>query len=260
MKSGSKPQPKATSARTRVVPDSPQADVSDLTILPITVHAQTAQKLRDAILSGIFRPGERMVEADLCRRMGVSRPSIREALRRLEAERLITIRPNRGPMVTEISWEDARQIYHARALLEGEAAALFAAHASAAALRDLKSALDDFQRATKRDNVLQRLSATECFYNVILDHCGNRIIAEMLQGLVARITFLRSRSMSRPGRAKVSAIEMAKMYKAIEAGDEHEARQAAIDHVRAAANAARQVFDAGSAVPARSAKSRRRAA
>jgi DNA-binding GntR family transcriptional regulator len=131
-----------------------------------------------------------------------SKDTLREALRRLEAERLVTIRPNRGPVVTNISWEEARQIYYARALLEGEAATLFAAHASAAALRALKDALADFQRGTKSNNALQRLSATERFYDVILRNCGNKIIAEMLQGLVARITFLRSRSMSRPGEGK----------------------------------------------------------
>lgn len=259
MKAGTKrPQTRAV-ARLDIPAPSGLADASNLTVHP-TVHSRTAAKLRDAILSGVFRPGERLLESDLCRRMGVSRPSVREALRRLEAERLITIRPNRGPVVTEISWEEAREIYHVRALLEGEAAALFAAHASAGALRDLERALTDFLRAAKRDNALQRLSATARFYNVILDHCGNRVIAELLQGLVARITFLRARSMSRSGRAKVSAVEMARMYRAIEAGDEQAARQAAIDHVRAAANAARQVFDADSAATARQPKARRRAA
>jgi DNA-binding GntR family transcriptional regulator len=210
---------------------------------PVTVHTQTAERIRNAILTGAFRPGERLVESDLCKQMGVSRTSIREALRRLEAERLITIPPNRGPIVTEISWEDARQIYDVRALLEGEAAALFAAIASAAALKDLKFALKDFERAAAANTALGRLKAAERFYEVILDGCGNRIIAELLRGLTARITFLRARSMSRPARSKFSAAEMARIYKAIEAGDEQEARRAAIDHVNAAANAARTVFE-----------------
>jgi GntR family transcriptional regulator, trigonelline degradation regulator len=260
MKIGSKRPRKHPAVDGRATSLPPSEQVLDLSGHPTSVHVRTASKLRDAILSGMFRPGDRMVESDLCRRMGVSRPSVREALRRLEAERLINIRPNRGPVVTEISWEEARQIYHVRALLEGEAAALFATHASAAALRELEGALADFQRAAKRENALQRLTATGRFYNVILDHCGNKVIAELLQGLVARITFLRSRSMSRSGRAKVSAVEMAKMYRAIAAGDEGAARQAAIDHVKAAANAARLVFDADSAATARPSRSRRRAA
>jgi DNA-binding GntR family transcriptional regulator len=235
-----------------------QGSVHSADTAAVSVHARTAKKLRDAILRGDFPPGGRLVEADLCRRMAVSRPSLREALRRLEAERLITIRPNRGPVVTELSWSEAREIYQVRALLEGEVAALFAANASSAALRDLAHALADFKRAAKRDNTLQRLRATERFYQVMLDHCGNRVISDLLQGLVARITFLRARSMSRAGRAQVSAVEMERMYHAIAAGDGAVARQASIDHVTAAANAARLVF-AAIGVQA-SARSRRRAA
>src|SRR5262245_64954406 len=98
-------------------------------VLPITVTGQAVLKLRAAILNGVFKPGERLLEQNLCEWMGVSRTSVREALRRLEAERLITITPNRGPSVTEIAWDEAKAIYEVRALMEGEAAALFAARA-----------------------------------------------------------------------------------------------------------------------------------
>ena len=124
----------------------------------------------------------------------------------------------------------------------------------------MRAALTDFKRAAKRENALQRLSATERFYQVMLDHCGNRIISEMLQGLVARITFLRAHSMSRPRRAQVSALEMEGIYHAIAAGDGPAARQASIDHVNAAANAARLVFNAAITAQAQSNGSRRRAA
>src|SRR3546814_16823416 len=97
------------------------ADSIDLKVEPVTVQAQTFRKLREAILNGVFKPGERLTEAKLCARMGVSRTSIREGLRRLEGERLITILPNKGPTVTQITWAAAAEIYHVRALLEGEA-------------------------------------------------------------------------------------------------------------------------------------------
>ncbi len=103
----------------------------DLKVSPRTVLVQTVDKLRDAILNGHFQPGDRLVEQDLCQEMGVSRGSLREALRRLEAEKLITMAPNRGPSVSVIGWAEAEQIYYVRALLEGEAAAEFAARATA---------------------------------------------------------------------------------------------------------------------------------
>ena len=95
---------------------------ADLKITPMTIQAQTANKLRDAIVDGLFAPGEKLSEADLCRQMGVSRTSLREALRQLEAERLVTIIPNRGPSVTQITWDEAAAIYETRELLESRVA------------------------------------------------------------------------------------------------------------------------------------------
>ena len=215
----------------------------DLRVLPVTVQAQTVLKLRDAILTGVFQPGARLVEADLCARLGVSRTSIREALRRLEAERLITIVPNRGPSVAEIDWAQAQQIYDVRAVLEAEAAALFARRATPPQLQALALATAEFETAVRSNNALRRLATTERFYRVILDGCGNQVIVELLEGLLARITLLRARSMSRPGRSTESAAEMRNMLKAIESGNARAARSTAVAHVTAAAAAARRSFE-----------------
>ena len=227
--------------------------------MPVTVTGQTVSKLRDAILSGVFKPGERLLEQNLCDWMGVSRTSVREALRRLEAERLITITPNRGPSVTEITWAEAQSIYEVRALPEGEAVALFAERAAPTQLAEMKLALADFDRAVSMNAPLDRLAATERFYAVILAGCGNPVIAEVIQGLVARITFLRARSMSREGRSRQSTVEMWRMFDAIEKRRSAEARQAAVDHVKAAADAAREAYDDDMSVKAEAApKSRGR--
>ena len=98
-------------------------NVIDLRVLPKTVQQITVEKLRGAILSGMFKPGERLLEAQLCEMLGVSRPSVREALRSLEAERLVTLVPNKGPHIPIVTWEQATEIYQVRALLESEAAA-----------------------------------------------------------------------------------------------------------------------------------------
>jgi DNA-binding GntR family transcriptional regulator len=216
---------------------------SHLKVIPITVTGQAVSKLRDAILSGTFKPGERLLEQNLCDWMGVSRTSVREALRRLEAERLITITPNRGPSVTEITQDEAESIYKVRALLEGEAAALFAQSVTPAQLAEMKLSLADFDRAVAMNDPLNRLAATERFYTVILSGCGNPVIAEIIQGLVARINFLRARSMSREGRSRQSTIEMWRIYDAIEKRNSETARQAAIDHVTAAYDAALSAYE-----------------
>lgn len=164
----------------------------DLKVSRQTVQQATVNKLRAAILNGYFKPGGRLVEAELCRSMGVSRTSISEALRRLEAERLVTNVPNRGLSVASISWEEAEQIYQVRAMLEGEAMALFAVRASPEHLRTMRAALRDFEVAVNRNDSVARLEATTLFYDVMLAGCGNSVIAELLQGLVARINFPRA--------------------------------------------------------------------
>lgn len=220
----------------------PRAPGADIRVSAITVQAQTVAKLREAILSGLFTPGERLIEATLCERVGVSRTSIREALRRLEAERLVTNLPNRGPAVAEISWREAEEIYAVRALLEGHAAALCAEHASPEILSDMLHSLEGFETAVSTDSALERIRWTEEFYAAMLRGCDNSIITEMVRGLLARISFLRARSMSREGRSRHSLVEMRRIYEAISNGNASVAQQAAIDHVKNAAAAARKVF------------------
>src|ERR1700692_1699988 len=120
----------------------------DLRVAPVSVQSQVVAKLREAIFSGIFGPGEKLSEPALCRDLGVSRTSIREALRSLAAEKLVTIVPNRGPSITRISWEEDDAIYQGRALLEGEAMALLATHIEQPDLREMCAALMDFEAAT----------------------------------------------------------------------------------------------------------------
>ena len=163
--------------------------------------AACGKKLRAAIFAGVFQPGDRLPESDLCSRLGVSRSSLREALRTLEAENLVTIVPNKGPSVSTIEWSDANDIYRVRALLEGEAAAQFAKKATAQDIQKMNAALQAFVEADRMGNVVGRLSSTSDFYDVIMQGCGSRIIQSVLLRLVARITFLRAKSMSKPGRA-----------------------------------------------------------
>jgi DNA-binding GntR family transcriptional regulator len=215
----------------------------DLKIQSQSVQEQAVEKLREAIMRGVFQPGEKVVEAHLCELLGISRGSLREALRQLAAEKLVTIIPNRGPFIADISMEEALEIYHVRAMLEGEACFLYASRSDEAGLEQMRAALKDFERAVRKGDALERLASTSRFYQVILAGCGNRIIAEMLQGLIARINFLRARSMSTPGRARHSLAELTDMFNAIEARNARSARAAAVNHVQKACEAARSSFE-----------------
>jgi DNA-binding GntR family transcriptional regulator len=214
----------------------------DMRVLTTTVQRGAVEKLRYAILAGLYKPGDRLVEASLCDLLGISRASVREALRSLEAERLIEIVPNRGPLVRVLSWSEAAEIYDVRTILEGEAAALFASKATKQQIASLRAAWEAFQAAVARDDAHSRVLETTRFYEIIFEGCGNRIIQEVLQGLLARITFLRHRSMSRQGRAGGSVEELERILLAIEAGSRKDARRAAVDHIAKARAAAQMSF------------------
>jgi DNA-binding GntR family transcriptional regulator len=79
-----------------------------------TLRLLVEDKLRSAIATGRFKPGQRLIERELCELTGVGRTSIREALRQLEAEGLVTTIPHRGPSVSTISLDEARQLYSVR--------------------------------------------------------------------------------------------------------------------------------------------------
>ena len=217
-------------------------NVIDLRVLPKTVQQQTVENLRGAILTGMFKPGDRLLEAQLCEMLGVSRPSLREALRSLEAERLVTLVPNKGPHIPVIAWEQATEIYQVRALLEGEAAALAAKRASAGDIKKMRAALAAFRKAARNGDAAAQVGSTADFYAELLRLCGNSIIEETLNGLLARINFLRAKSMSMPGRAAYSFEEMTAILDAVEAGDSEAARRAAVHHVEQAFTSAREAY------------------
>jgi DNA-binding GntR family transcriptional regulator/transposase len=215
----------------------------DIKVTPQTVLLQTTVKLRDAIMDGHFPPGTRLVESTLCEMTNVSRTTIREALRRLESERLIVNVPNRGPSVVVITPREADQIYHVRKLLEGEATALFTRESTPEDIARLTRALRDFESAVKHHQPIERIRATSAFYEIILNGCGNNIIQEILASLLARINVLRAKSMSNEGRDRHSADEMRNILEAIRRRDPVAARAAAELHVSAAHESARIAID-----------------
>ena len=212
-----------------------------------SVQQQAVENLRAAILAGVFKPRDRLIEADLCRRVGVSRPSLREALRSLEGEGLIVIVPNRGPQIPVLTWEQAEELYQVRVLLEGEAAALCAKHGTRQHHEDMRQALAAFEQAVRSNDRAKRLSATADFYRAMQRGSGNTVIEDLLQRLLARINFLRAQSMSHAGRAKFSLREMRAIFQAIVRGDSRAARKAAAIHVRNASIAARATFEVDTA-------------
>jgi DNA-binding GntR family transcriptional regulator len=208
-----------------------------------TVRAIVAQKLREAIMSGNLKPGQRLVERELCEMMGVSRPSIREALRLLEADGLVNTVPHRGPMVSTISLEEARQLYAARAVLEGFAGRECARLHDPAVVRKIGEALGRLKVALAESDMIAVLEAKTDFYAALIGGCQNAFIERMLKPLHDRITLLRITSMSHPKRVNKSLREVTAIWRAIQSGDEDLAERCCVDHIKAAAVAALDMIE-----------------
>lgn len=202
------------------------------------VRRQVAKVLREAITSGRFGPGQRLVEKELCELLGVSRPSVREALRELESEGLIEIIPNRGPLVKRLTPEDAASVYQVRAALEAMAARLFVECASDEQVADLEGSVETLAAAYATQDVAQILAAKQVFYDVLITGTGNNVLRSLLRSLNDRITMLRRVTLSSPTRAAESIREIRDIMAAIRRRDADAAFAASLHHIQEAAKVA----------------------
>src|ERR1700754_2706411 len=92
------------------------ADTLETLAPPMLIRERAFEQVRDAIISGRLAPGTRLIERELCEAMGISRASVREVIRRLEAERLVDVSPRRGPTVMLLTPKQASGVYGIRAL------------------------------------------------------------------------------------------------------------------------------------------------
>lgn len=205
----------------------------------IPARDRVARKLRAAILAGRFQPGERLLERDLVTRMGVSRTPIREALRKLELEGLVTTIPYKGPTVTLPTADDARDLYETRAALEGQAVALFTGRAGAEAVARLRGRITEAERALARRNAAGVLAANNAFHDEIAAGCGNTLLSSLIANLRDRIVLLRVESLSYPGRRERSVAEHRAIVRMIGRGNAEGARRLAEQHIMRAWRAAR---------------------
>lgn len=212
----------------------------DLTPFAITriaapVRTQVKQRVRQAIISGRFRPGERLIERELCTLLGVSRTSLREALRQLEGDGLVANIPHKGLVVVTMTREAADEIYEVRAVVEGLAGRLFAERATDEQRAALQAALAVVEAALQSETLPALVAAKDRFYAVLVGGGANHTLAAILQSLQDRIAALRYLTLNAPGRAAHSVAEMRQILAAVLARDPAAAAQACVAHVEAAA-------------------------
>ncbi len=169
------------------------ADLLKIDKSSLTLRERTTEALRNAILNGYFKPNQRLVERELCDQTGVSRTSVREALRHLEAEGLVQRVPNQGIFVAALSVDDAGQIYEVREALEAAAGRQFAARADDKEIEELKAAQRALESAVvKPDDHDAYVQALDRLYDILLRGSRNEVARRLLRTLRARINYLRA--------------------------------------------------------------------
>jgi len=197
------------------------------------LREQAVEEIRASIVRGELPPGSRITEKSIEVRLGVSRTVVREALRQLESERLIRIHPGVGPMVTELTADEARQLYEVRAALEAAAARLAARNADEADIRALREAFDRIPEQAPR-SLDELLTIKGAFYAALIAASRNPIIGEQLANVQARISQLRAVTLSAPDRQPAMRAELSAVVDAIARGDADAAYELSVAHVMAA--------------------------
>jgi DNA-binding GntR family transcriptional regulator len=208
---------------------------------PAPLRNKIIAALRSAIETGVLAPGTRLIEKDLCDQLNVSRTSLREALRELQAEGIFEPESTRGLTINTISREEAENAYRIRSVLEALVVEQFIEKADDAAVRDFVRQGDALRQAYQ-SGVLETIIETKrAFYDRICTGAANAIAFDIINRLVLRTSSLRRHSLSRKERQLQSIKEIDRLIKAVQKRDVEAARQAALDHVR---NSARSALDA----------------
>lgn len=216
------------------------SDVGTDGLAPINFQAaplrsKIIDSMRQAIERGVLKPGERLVEKDLCLQLGVSRTSLREALRELEAEGVVAPVSARGLTVVRISRRDAENIYRIRADLEALIFEQFLDNADDAALDEVERLSSIIIDAYKQGEFVAIVDAKRAFYDFICHKADNSVARDLLQRLTLRTAQLRSKSVVREERQAQSIDEMKMLRDALLSRDAERARETARAHVNHAA-------------------------
>jgi len=206
------------------------------------LRQQVVEALRRSILDGRFAPGDRLKERVLCDELQVSRTVVREALRQLETELLVVLVPNVGPVVRSLTFEEIRDLYEVRAVLESAASRLAAEHSTPELISRIDASLERIE-STPPAETHDLLLAKDEYVAVLVDGSRNVVIGEMLRSIHARVSQLRALTMRSPGRLSHTIAELRALRDAIAAGEGDAAADAARRHVEAAAAIALHGFE-----------------
>ncbi len=186
-------------------------------LAPRALYLEVAEHVRQRIFGRQLEPGAWIDEQALCAELGISRTPLREALKVLASEGLVTMKVRRGAYVTEMSERDVREAYQLLALLESDAATQLAARATPEQLTELQGLHDELERSVHQRDAF--FAANERFHLRLLDMEGNRWRLHMVNDLRRLMKLNRHHSLFQQGRLAESLAEHRELMAALQAGD-----------------------------------------
>ena len=187
------------------------------TLTPRALYEEVAEQLRQRIFQRALEPGSWIDELKIAEEYGISRTPLREALKVLAAEGLVTMKVRRGAYVTEVNEKDLRDVYHLLSLLESDAAGVVAQQATAAELRELQALHTELEAA-----VVDRekfFAINERFHMRVLEIADNRWRSQMVADLRKVMKLNRHNSLFKQGRMEDSLNEHRAIMAAMVAQD-----------------------------------------
>jgi DNA-binding GntR family transcriptional regulator len=179
--------------------------MSALSLAPRALYEEVAELLRQRIFARELEPGSWIDELRIAEALGISRTPLREALKVLAAEGLVTMKVRRGAYVTEVSEKDLRDVYHLLALLESDAARVVAQRASESQMTQIQTLHQDLEKAI--DNRDRFFEINEAFHMLLLEIADNRWRDQMVADLRKVMKLNRHSSLFKEGRIEQSLAE-----------------------------------------------------
>lgn len=214
--------------------------MSAVTLTPRALYEEVAELLRQRIFNRELEPGSWIDELRLAEECGISRTPLREALKVLAAEGLVTMKVRRGAYVTEVSEKDLADVYHLLSLLESDAVSVVAERASGAQLAELEALHAELEAAAAPGKVAHEhfFALNERFHMRLLAIADNRWRDQMVADLRKVMKLNRHNSLLKSGRIGESLQEHRALMAAIRARDPAAARARMEAHFRSGLEAA----------------------
>lgn len=187
--------------------------------------------MKNAIITGELKPGERLMEVQLAEKLGVSRTPVREAIRKLELEGLVVMVPRKGAYVSDLDTRDLLNVLEIRGSLEGLAASLAAERITDEEIRELNSIVDEFYKSIETNDHEALVKCDKAFHDLIFAASRNDKLVQIMNNLQEHVHRFRVRYINEEKKSKKLYQEHKKILESLEERNADNARKWAEKHI-----------------------------